>query len=206
VEKESDPKTWIAREAVQTPPRNSDERRVENKIVNSEKDALRSDAHHWLILLASVFLVGAPVCRPWWKRAATVAVALPLRITLDIAAVPPPRSSCSRRVRTSQDGFRSALSSRETFLPRNRVMFEYMRVHNEAAGSLVCVLQLKHQCFVRSLVYVLSQGRRDLPWSKSVEDVDQKRGSRKRSEERTDLVGAEIAAEDDNQHDKQAKE
>jgi hypothetical protein len=88
VEKESDPKTWIAREAVQTPPRNSNERRVENKVVNPEKDALRSNAHHWLILLASVFLVGAQVCWPWRKRAATVAVALPLHITLDITAVP----------------------------------------------------------------------------------------------------------------------
>jgi hypothetical protein len=88
VDKESDPKTWVAREAVQTPPRNCNQRRVENKIVNAKKDTLGSNAHDWLILLVSVFLVEAQVCRPWRKRAAAIAVALPLGITFDIAAVP----------------------------------------------------------------------------------------------------------------------
>jgi hypothetical protein len=70
----------------------------------------------------------------------------------------------------------------------------------------VCVLQLIRQCFVRSPVYVLSPGRRDVPWRKSIEDVDQKRGCRKRSEERTDLTGPETAAKNYDQHDEQAKD
>src|SRR5262249_9087085 len=41
--------------------------------------------------------------------------------------------------------------------------------------------------------------------SEPVEDVDQKRRSRQRSEERPYLAGPEIAAEDDNQHYEQTK-
>jgi hypothetical protein len=45
VEKEGETKTWIARETVQLTPRNSDQRWVNNKIVNAEKDTLRSNSH-----------------------------------------------------------------------------------------------------------------------------------------------------------------
>ena len=89
--------------------------------------------------------------------------------------------------------------------PDSPVVFEQTRVHHDTAGSLVCV-EIKHECFVRSPVCVLLPGRRHLPGSKSIEDVDQERGSRKRSDERTDFAGPEIATEDDDQHDEQAKE
>jgi hypothetical protein len=70
----------------------------------------------------------------------------------------------------------------------------------------VCVVKLKHECFVRTPVNVLSPTRSDLPWSKSIENVDKKRRSRKRSDERTEFAGPKIAAEDYGQHDEQAKD
>src|SRR5579871_157156 len=179
---------------------------MNKEIVNAEKDTLRPNPHTSLILLASMLAVLEPVCWPPRKCTAAVAAALSLGISFDITAMPRPASSCSRRVRTSQDRSRCAFSGSETFLPSDRVVSEHTEVHRDAAGSLVCVVELKRECVVRSLRHFLSRGRRDLPWCKSIEDVDEKRGPGKRSEERTNLAGPEIAAEDDDQHDEQAKD
>ena len=88
MEKECQPKTWITREAIQLPPGNSNKWWVNKEIVNAEKDTLRPNPHTSLVLLASVLAALEPVCRPLRKRAAAVAVPLPLSVTFDMAAMP----------------------------------------------------------------------------------------------------------------------